>query len=239
MSLLTRLFRLGQAEANAAIDKMEDPVRMTEQGIRELRNQLTEAMKGLGTVKAQAIRARRDTDQAAEVAADYERKAMMLVQRGQTGQMDAAEADRLAGEALMRSDEAAKRAATHGAEARRYDEMAAKLEQQIARLKSEIDRYENELRTLKARSQVSKATRKLNEQLARVDSSGTIAMLERMRDKVQEEEALAEAYGEIAAVPKSVDAEIDAALARVDTSASDRLAQLKARMGAPKALPSS
>ena len=31
--IFRRLFRIGKAEANSAIDKMEDPIKMTEQGI--------------------------------------------------------------------------------------------------------------------------------------------------------------------------------------------------------------
>ena len=43
MNIFTRLFRIGQAEIHAAVDKMEDPIKMTEQGLRELRDDLTEA----------------------------------------------------------------------------------------------------------------------------------------------------------------------------------------------------
>jgi phage shock protein A len=35
--LFKRIFRVAQAEAHAAVDKLEDPVKMTEQGIRELK----------------------------------------------------------------------------------------------------------------------------------------------------------------------------------------------------------
>jgi len=65
-----------------------------------------------------------------------------------------------------------------------------------------------------------------------VDSSGTIAMLEKMKSKVEEDEALAESYGEIAAVDKSVDDEINAALAGSGSSSGQAsLADLKAKMG--------
>jgi phage shock protein A len=68
--------------------------------------------------------------------------------------------------------------------------------------------------------------------LAQIDSSSTIAMLERMKNKVEEDEALAQAYGEVADVDSSVDAEIDRALADSQTtSTQDRLAALKAKMG--------
>jgi len=35
--LFTRILRLGKAEAHSAVDKFEDPIKMTEQGIRELK----------------------------------------------------------------------------------------------------------------------------------------------------------------------------------------------------------
>ena len=38
-----RLFSLGNAEAHSIIDRLEDPVKMTEQGIRELKKDLDEA----------------------------------------------------------------------------------------------------------------------------------------------------------------------------------------------------
>jgi phage shock protein A len=76
------------------------------------------------------------------------------------------------------------------------------------------------------------ATKKINQQLSQIDSSSTIALLERMKNKVEEDEALAQAYDEVAHVDASVDAEIDRALADSQpTSTQDRLAELKAKMG--------
>ena len=48
--------------------------------------------------------------------------------------------------------------------------------------------------------------------MANIDTNSTVAMLERMKDKVSQQEALADAYGEIAGESKSLDNEIDAAL---------------------------
>ncbi len=52
MNIFKRLFRIGQAEIHAAVDKMEDPIKMTEQGLRELREDLTEATEAYAKVKA-------------------------------------------------------------------------------------------------------------------------------------------------------------------------------------------
>lgn len=118
-------------------------------------------------------------------------------------------------------------------DAQQQTAMANQLQEKIQVLKSTIQTHENELVTLRARAKTAASTKKINQQLAQVDSSSTIAMLERMKDKVEEDEALAQAYGEVANIDNSVDAEIDRALAgsEENASAQDRLAELKAKMG--------
>ncbi len=239
MSLLKRIFTWGKSEAHAAMDEVEDPVKMAEQGIRDLRKDLTDSMEGMAKVKAQVIRTKKDAVRQKEIAVDYEQKAMLLLQKGQGGSIESAEADRLATEALAKRDGAVQRALSLTKDLENFEQMSGRMENGVANLKQQISKWENELQTLKARAQVGKATKKLNEQLAKVDSSGTVSMLERMRDKVQEEETLAEAYGEMAQVENSVDDEIDRALEGSSTpSQSEALAQLKSRlsMGAPLAL---
>jgi phage shock protein A len=78
---------------------------------------------------------------------------------------------------------------------------------------------------------VADATKSLNKQMAQIDSNGTVALLERMKEKVAQEEALAEAYGEIANNSKSVDDEIDKAINVKHTKASSELEKLKEQMG--------
>ena len=91
---------------------------------------------------------------------------------------------------------------------------------------------ENDMITLKARAKTAAATKKINEQIAKVDSSGTIAMLEKMRARVEEDESLASAYGEMASVDKSVDDEINAALSGASApTTSQSLLELKKKMG--------
>lgn len=234
ISVFRRMFKIGQAEAHAALDQVEDPVKMIEQGLRDLRKDLEESMQSLAGVKAMVIGARREIDQQREVAADYERKAMLLLQRAEQGELDPAEAERLALDALSRKETAVQQAGELSGQLQSHEKGAEQLEANVRKLRSQIGSWENELRTLKARARVGKATEKLNRQLARVDSSGTVAMLARMREKVNQQESLARAYGEMAAVETSVDAEIDRALgggASASTGAAASLAELKAKMG--------
>jgi len=229
MSIFRRIFKVGEAQAHSAIDKIEDPVKMSEQAIRDLKTDLNKALESLAEVKALAIRTRRDMKNYQQQSTDYEKKAMLLLQRAQQGQLDPNEADRLASEALSRKEQADKQLTQTQAEVQKYDNMTSNLEAKVNDLKSQISTWENEIKTLKARAKVSTATKKLNKQLAGIDSSSTVSMLERMKAKVEEEESLAESYGEIAAAPKSLDDEIDKAIG--SGSGSDKLKELKARMG--------
>ena len=231
MSIFQRLFRVGKSEVNAAIDKIEDPIKLTEQGIRDLKKDLNAAMTSLAEVKGQAIRLRKQVDDNQKASADYERKAMLLLQKAQNGDLAPEEADRLATEALSRKDESDTRSATLKADAEQQETMANNLQAQVEKLKSTIATYENELVTLRARARTAAATKKINKQLAKVDSSGTITMLERMKERVEEDESLSQAYGEMAGAAKSVDDEIDAAIGTSSAATDDRLAALKAKMG--------
>lgn len=232
MSIFQRLFKVGQAEAHNVVNKLEDPIRMTEQGIRELKIDLQGAMTGLAEVKGIAIRLTKEAEDAKRQAGEYERRAMLLLQRAQDGHMDMAQAERLATEALTMKDSASERATRLFKDAEQQQRLASQLQEKVAQLKSTTSTHENELITLRARAKTAAATKKINQQLAQLDSSSTIVLLERMKNRVEEDEALAQAYGEVANVGSSVDAEIDRALADSQTmSPQDRLAELKAKMG--------
>jgi phage shock protein A len=232
MSIFNRIFKIGQAQAHAAIEKFEDPIRMTEQGLRDLKNDLQQAMSSLAEVKGIAIRTRKEAENTKKLAVDYERKAMLLLQRMQRGELESQEAERLATEALQRKEEKASEAIHLSQEAERHEQMAGNLQANVNKIKSSITTYENDLVTLKARAKTAASTKKINQQLANIDSSGTIAMLEKMKAKVEEDESLAVAYGDIVSADKSVDEEINAALEGGGTlNSSQQLLELKKKMG--------
>lgn len=230
--IFQRLFKTGEAEAHSLIDKFEDPIKMSEQAVRDLKKDLQESIKSLAEVKALAVRMDKEAEEQKSLAADYERKAMLLLQRAQGGEMDTAEAERLATEALRRKEETTGRAVESTQQAQQQQQMVVQLQNNVNDLKSKIGSYENDLVTLKARTKTANATRKINQHLANVDSKGTVALLERMKEKASEQEALAQAYGEMADASVSVDDEINKVLAGSSSAkAEDSLAALKAKMG--------
>lgn len=230
MGIFSRLFNVGKAEAHAVIDKLEDPIKMTEQGIRDLKKDLDKSLQALAEVKALAIRSKRDLNEQTLLGQNYEQKAILLLQKAERGELDVNEAERLATEALARKEEAVANVQRAKEEVSRFDQNIAHLDVNVKKLKSTITKYENELRTLKARARVSSATEKINKQLSGIDSSGTVSMLEKMKEKVAQQEAMAEAYGEISMENRSLDEEIDATLNEKNVKASNALEELKAKL---------
>ncbi|MFQ5675146.1 MAG: PspA/IM30 family protein, partial [bacterium] len=184
-------------------------------------------------VKGIVIRMRNDAESKKKLAGDYEHKAMALLQKAKEGAIDMAEAERLASEALGRKETAAQEAVRLNKELVGQENMANQLQKNVDKLRTTIQRYENDLITLRARARTAAATRKLNAQIANVDAGGTIAMLEKMRSKVEEDESLAKAYGDMADTGQSVDDQINKALEAGGSvpKAADSLAALKAKMG--------
>ncbi len=233
MSFFKRLFKVGESNAHAIVDKMEDPIKMTEQGIRDLKKDLQSAMQSLAEVKGIAIRTRKEADNNKKLAGDYERKAMLLLQKAQGGTMDVSDAERLATSALSKKEEHAQIAVRLSNEAEGHEKMSAGLQANVTKIRSTVSSYENDLATLRARSRTAASTKKINAQLAKIDSSGTISMLEKMKAKVEEDESLAQAYGEVVNIDNAIDDEIDSALGGTSVAppASDQLAELKKKMG--------
>ncbi len=232
MSIFKRIFKISEAQTHSIIDKFEDPIKMTEQGIRDLKKDLQQAMESLAEVKAIAIRTRRESEGEKKLAADYERKAMLLLQKAQKGDLDMAEAERLATEALNQKEQAAAEAQRLSQEAVQHEQMSNQLQANVNKIKNSISTYQNDLSTLKARAKTAAATKKINKQISKVDTSGTIAMLEKMKARVEEDESLAQAYGELASADRSVDDEINTALgSETPSKPSASLLELKQKMG--------
>lgn len=227
MNIFKRLFRIGEAEANSVVDKMEDPIKLTEQGIRDLKSDLTKSLEALAQVKASSIMSRNDEKKHLNQAGIFEEKAIAILKNKD---LNDAEKDKLAQQALIKKGELEKMASLANEEHERTSKAVLEIETNISKLRSNISKWESELRTLKSRVKVSKAQTSLNKQMAEMDSNGTVDMLKRMQQKVEEEEAKAEAYGDIANNTNSVEDEIDKAADLTSSKAESELEALKKKI---------
>lgn len=221
------------------MDSLEDPIKMADQGVRDLEADLDKSIKALASVKASCITAKNELEKAVSESQEYENKAMMFLKSVELGKMTQEEADKYATQCLEKKSQLQQQLPVLQQNYTKYQASVAKLENSVKSLKSQIDKWKTEAKMLKARAKVSEATANVNKQLAGIDSSDTIAMLEKMKEKVNEQEALAESYLEISASTK--DRDIDSALAEIGGSvqASSDLAALKAKMNENKAIAAS
>ena len=233
-SAIWRLLRWGRSETHSAMDKFENPVKMVQQGIRELKKDLQTSLVNLAQVKSLKMQSEARMKKLLQTSEDYEKKATLLLTRAQKGELDSTEADRLAAEVLRRKRNTDERISIAQNDVQTHQSMVEKLMGVVNTLKSKIEYHEEEMGTLNARYTTAQTTRRINENMSQVDSGGTIAMLDTMRDKVTQEESLAKAYGEIAELteePQEIDQAIDKALG--DGFDGDQaVAELKARIEA-------
>lgn len=235
-----RLLKIGKTKAHAKLDKVEDPVALTEQSIKDLKQDLAESMKSLAEMKALAIRTKRDVQQAHRAADQYEQRAMQFIAKAEQGDISMDEADRYALKALAQKDQILRVSSANEQNLRAYENMIRKLEIDIQKIRTQINTWEGELKTLKVRSRLSETSRRLNERMSSISNSSMSNMLEDMKMKVEEQEALAQSYEDVGNLQDGVDDEVDKVLGKNAVASldlptpKDALAQLKAKM---KALP--
>ena len=229
MNLFIRIFKFFQSEAHAFVSRFEDPIKLIEQGIRDLKKDFDESMKSIAQVKAILIATKRELGAKKQMAQDYEQKAMILLQKAKNGELDEAEADRLASEALKKRQDALKEVERLTNDAKNYDASLEQMSKKILELKNKIKETENEYNSLKARAVIAKTTKKVNQQLSSIGSDSTMAMIEDMKNKISAEENLAEAYGEVVSMETSVDDEINKAIG-TDIDVQKSLAEMKQKL---------
>ncbi len=227
MNIFKRLYTIGKTELNSALENFEDPIKLTENGISEMKDELRKSTEQLAQLKALLIRKKNEKQAEVDVAKDYQNKAILIIQKSENGEMPSEEADRLAIEAIKKQNISNEKAEQLQAESQKLQHECEKMQTNIHHLESSISKWENELRTLKSRVQISEATKDINRKMTQIDSNSTVSMLEKLNERVAEQEALSEAYGEISNDKKTVDQEIDDILKNTDQEAEKALKKLK------------
>ncbi len=92
-------------------------------------------MKSVAQLKAISIGAKKELEVKKQIAADYEQKAMLLLEKAHKGELEQSEADRLAGEALKKRQEALKEIQNLTTNIKNYDSSLGVMEKKILQLK--------------------------------------------------------------------------------------------------------
>ena len=231
MGLFERIFRIGKSEANAVVDKLEDPIKMADQVLRELKDNYQQAIVGESEVKAAALQHRAEEQKARAKADEWEKKANDLLDLVEEGKLDAEKGNSLASTAAESHDQAAKQANEYAAMAQKEEQALAVMETAIQQLKDKIAEAENRTNLLKSRAKTADVSEKINKTLSSVDTDGLMGTLDRMDAKVTAQEFRSQAYAEVRDTTLSSEQEINKILG---TSSSSVLDAIKAKRNANK-----
>ncbi|HLT88032.1 MAG TPA: PspA/IM30 family protein [Sphingobacterium sp.] len=198
ISIFKRLLKIGQSEIHALVDRMEDPIHMIKQGIRDLKEELVEVTERLAQAKASKIRLENKAEENSEKAKRMEEKAKTVLLKCHAGELETNVANRLAKEALVHKQDLMVELDDLQDQIESQEKAAEKIVQQLEILRHNISKWEKELTILKAKQKVTCASELANRHIATMDTHGTIDLLERMKAKAKDSEDLAQAYAEIA-----------------------------------------
>ncbi len=198
MNIFKRLLKIGQAEIHALVDMMEDPISLTEQGIRDMKKQLHDTTESAAKIRASIIRSENLILEKEQQAAEMAEKAKVALTKAQTGELTTQQSEKLAAEALLIKKRIVKETQELHVEISEHTAKREEINKHIEVLQLNISKWEKELTTLRAKQQVNEAASLANQQMANIDSNSTLDMLQRVKNKVANDEALAEAYAEMA-----------------------------------------
>ena len=188
MALLERVSTLVRANLNDLIDKAEDPEKMIKQVILDMQNQMLQ-------VKTQVAIAIADQH--------------LLEKRQKENEEKTAEWMRKAELAVTKKEDDLARAALHRVES--YREMAGSFSQQVADQKAQVENLKTALRQLEqklaeamgkadlliAQQRRARAVGKAHDARASIGDHSKTAAFDRMKNKVQRNEAVSQAKSEI------------------------------------------
>jgi len=216
MSIFKRLRDLTLSNIYALIEKAEDPIKMTDQYLRDMQDDLEDAEKAV----------------AAQIALEkkfkqlYEEQAALVQKRDEQANL-AAQAKNidLARRALEEKKAAEQKAAEYKASYDQNKAAADRLREKLEEMRKQFVDLKNRRETLVARANAAKAQAEINKAMTGFGADTAMAGLKRMEEKVLQMEAHAEATEELSdSKGKSLDEEF-ASLGK-DKAIEDELAAL-------------
>ena len=188
MGLLDRVSTLARANLNDLLDRAEDPEKVIKQLLIDMNNQLIQVKTQVAAAIADEKRLQQRYREAQEQADEWQRKAELAVERDD---------DELAKQALARRNTYVQTA--QGMQ-EQYQAQAAQvqaLKDGLRQLEAKIDEATAKRDLLIARSRRAKAEETVHRTLSGIRGTGALSEFERLEDRVQLQEARAQAYTEL------------------------------------------
>lgn len=224
MGILTRTFKIGQAQTNQWLDKLENPEKMIDQAIRDRENEVADARSSIAKVIAQEKQTKAELDKALRGKENWTGKAQMALRAGR---------EELAGQALMRAEEYEQQAASLQVQWEQEHTQSGQLKKALQAMTDDLASLKRERNILVAQTKAAAVKKDIYKAKAKVGKSSTSDLIERMRSKAQQMSYEAEAAGELNqdSAGDSLEKEFaDLEQKQMSNSVAEKLAAMKANL---------
>lgn len=226
MSIFQRLFRIGKSNVNAALDHLEDPVKMIDQVLRELDEDIEKVTAAVTTQIAVEKRFERELNEALEVIDKRDQQARQALAAGN---------ESLAREALADKKRHSEKRDSLQASYDRAKATADKLRDQLKEMKTRVQEMKTQRSTLIAQAEAAKAQDRINKTMSGIGGNDLGATFNRMEERIRQMHDQADAAYELANESKSLDAKFgDLEKSGKEIELDDELAALKAELEGKK-----
>lgn len=224
MGIINRFTEIMKANINDLLDKCEDPGKMVDQSLRELRESLAEVKKETAGVMAEESRCKRNLDDVQAEIQKWTSYAEKAITAGNDEDAKTFIAKKQAAESQLDSAQQTYNVA---------HDNATKMRQMHDKLVSDINILEGKREMIKAKVAVAKTQEKVNSATSKANVDGAMAAFDRMEAKADKMLDSANAMAELNAQP--VD-EASALANKYDSGADSasvdaELAAMKAKLG--------
>lgn len=227
MSIFDRIGTILRGNINAMLDKAENPEVMIDQIIRDMSAAIAEARGQVADMIAQEKIIQANVERDERLAAEWNQKAVLAVNRGR---------DDLAREALRRKQDYEENARVYGQQLQSQSQMVNKLKHDLQMLESKYEDAKRNREILLARHRRAQTQAKVAQVSAQLNTMDPSQELGRMEERIRLAEARAEAQAELG----QTGFDDDFAALELDSGVDAELAALKAQLGSGEraALPS-
>jgi len=179
MNIFDRIAMLFRANVNAAISEFEQPEKMLNQIILDMRSQLVKAKQQVAAAIADEKRLEDQTRQELKQAEDWERRAMLAVQQNQ---------DELAKQALMRRSEHISRGDQLNLTWQAHKVETDRLKESLRTLNDNIEEANRKKNLLLAKQRRADAMKRINETMSHISEKSAFEAFARMEEKIETNE---------------------------------------------------
>ena len=222
MGIWARLRTLMKSNVNDLITKSEDPEKILNQLVLDMRDQIISAKKHVAVAIADEKKLKKQLEKAVRNTKEWERKAMMAVQGGR---------DDLAMEALQKKEQQGKLAQEYQTQWEMQKKASEKLKTSLRTLNKKIDEAKRKKELLIARKKRVEAQQKIQQTMGGIGDVSAFDAFDQMSSRIDQMEAEAEAEEELNREELGLDINDKFAELEADVGANDALAALKAKMG--------